>query len=74
MKYILAAAIKWSCFLLVALLQTGMLVQETKDGELVVLHDLSSLLEASKEAEINTEAMHKLQATNSNLSKLSLKV
>ena len=37
-------------------------VQETKDGELVVLHDLQSLLEASRGYAVNSAVMAELEA------------
>lgn len=48
--------------------------QETADGELVVLHDLQRVLNASSTAEINREVMAQLAGEVDNLGRAHVQV
>lgn len=49
-------------------------MQETKDGELVVLHDLQRVLEASRHAPINTAVIAQLAAEVDDVSRAHVQV
>jgi hypothetical protein len=49
-------------------------VQETRDGELVILHDLQSVLHASELHEVNMEAAAQLRSAVPDLHRAQVKV
>lgn len=48
--------------------------QETRDGELAVLHDLQSVLQAARGHALNAAALHDLEAATPNLRCATVKV
>ena len=49
-------------------------MQETRDGELVILHDLQSVLRASETHEVNAEAAAQLRSAMPDLDRAQVKV
>ena len=72
-KYRIAPSRCQSCFISLMTVCV-LLLQETRDGELVVLHDLTSFLSGAKGSPLNVKTVEKLERAGIDLNNAHVKV